>query len=61
MKFDEWCYSKQIRGNFKEALYHSLAAKYTLEQVEGLGQDIWADEWKVVLDKFMAKAIGAMQ
>ena len=61
MNFDEWCYSKQIKGNFKEALYHSLAAQHGADKIESLGQDVWAKEWKLVLDKFMAKALAATQ
>lgn len=57
VSFDEWCYSKQIKGNFKEALWHSLAAKQGADKIESLGQDAWAQEWKLVLDKFMAKAL----
>lgn len=57
MTFDQWCDSKQIKGNFREALYHSLMAKH--ETVD-LSQDELAAEWNIVLDKFMAKAMSAM-
>ena len=57
MNFDEWCYSKQIKGNWKEALYHSLAARFG--GVEKVPQDeaIWAEEWNVVLNRIMAKVM----
>ena len=57
MSFDKWCYSKQIKGNFKEALYHSLAAKFG--GVDKIPQDekAWSEEWNVVLKRIMAKAL----
>lgn len=61
MTFNEWCSSKQIKGNFKEALYRSLAAEYTIEKIDGLGQDVWAEEWNKVLRKFMDIALGVMK
>ena len=61
MNFEEWCCSKQIKGNFKEALYHSLAAKDGADKIESLGQDEWAKEWKLLLDRIMAKALIATQ
>lgn len=58
MNFDEWCYSKQIKGNWKEALFHSLATKF--EGVKNIpeNEDVWADEWKVVLRRIMSKVMG---
>ena len=53
MTFEEWCYSKQIHGNFKEALFHSLAAKYGVGKIESIGQDIWDSEWKEVLAQLL--------
>lgn len=55
--FDKWCYSKQIKGNWKEGLYHSLAAKFG--GVDKIPQDenAWADEWNVLLKRIMAKAM----
>ena len=57
MNFDEWCYSKQIKGDWKEALYHSLAARFG--GVGKIPQDeiIWAEEWNVVLNRIMAKVM----
>ena len=57
MNFDEWCYSMQIKGDWKEALYHSLAARFG--GVGEIPQDevIWAEEWNVVLNRIMAKVM----
>ncbi len=57
--FDEWCDGKRIKGNYKEALYHSLAAKFS--GVDKIPQDesAWMEEWNVVLKSIMAKAMSA--
>jgi len=57
MNFDEWCYSKQIKGNWKEALFHSLAAKFGRVDKIPNDEKVWAEEWRVVLDRIMAKAM----
>lgn len=57
MNFDEWCYSKQIKGNWKEALFHSLAAKFGGVDKIPNDEKSWAEEWRVVLDRIMAKAM----
>lgn len=74
MTFDEWCYSKNIKGNWKEALYHSLYATheenlsvclagYGGDDVDGyflnsLTQEDWEKEWKAVLAEAMKKLSG---
>lgn len=45
MTFSEWCQSKQIKDNWKEALWNHLCAKYGLEKVEKLTEDDWANTW----------------
>ena len=47
----------QIKGDWKEALYHSLAARFG--GVGEIPQDevIWAEEWNVVLNRIMAKVM----
>lgn len=52
MTFDEWCCSKQIKGNWKEALYHGLAAKFGADKIPN-DEDVWASEWKVLLDSLL--------
>jgi len=60
MTFDEWCESKQIKGNWKEALFHSLAARF--DGINNIPEDekIWADEWNIILSKFYVPATFAM-
>jgi len=63
--FDGWCESKQIRGNWKEAFYHHLMAKYSkydnpASVIDQLTQEAYAEEWNVVLKNIMAKVNGVM-
>ena len=58
MTFEEWCYSRRIKGNYKEALFHSLAAKHGAENVESLGPEIWWKEWLEVLDIVLKSLAG---
>jgi len=58
MDFEQWCYSKQIKGNWKEALYHSLAEKY--DDLDATGESEWATEWSAVLDH-VAKSLPSIK
>jgi hypothetical protein len=51
MTFDEWCNSKSIRGNWREALYHQMMATR-----EGPARDDpaeWEKAWNEILDREM--------
>lgn len=56
MTFDEFCNKKNIRGNFREALYHHIMAKYpTSILVET--EELFEEEWAIVLKQFYEKAM----
>jgi len=50
--FDKWCYSKQIKGNWKEALFHHIMTKYAGQEVaiDNFSQDELACFWNEVLE-----------
>lgn len=52
MNFDDWCYSKQINGNWKEALFHGLAAKFGADTIPQ-DETVWAEEWRVIIDRVL--------
>jgi cytolysin (calcineurin-like family phosphatase) len=58
--FEKFCQDKQIKGNYKEALYHHLMAKYSeYDQpalvIDQLKQEEYEAEWKAVLSQVLAK------
>lgn len=58
--FNKFCEDKNIRGNFKEALYHHLAAKYAeydnpILIIDQLKYEEYEKEWKVVLGEIYRK------
>lgn len=58
--FNEFCKDKNIRGNFKEAFYRHLFAKYFLYDepamvIDQLSKDEYEKEWKVVLGEIPRK------
>lgn len=55
MTFDEWCDNMKIKGNWKDALYHSLAAKFCGVDKIPNDPEVWASEWTLVLDSILAK------
>lgn len=55
LTFDEWCDNLKIRGNFREALFHHLCAKYTMEKINELGDLCWKQEWDILLDELLKR------
>jgi hypothetical protein len=49
MNFDEWCYSKEIKGNYKEALYHYILATRSGNKIDDPQE--WAKAWSELLDE----------
>jgi hypothetical protein len=57
MTFDEFCDKKEIRGNYREALFHHIMAKYPssiLVESEELFEKEWAIVLKQIYEKVMA-------
>lgn len=60
--FDEFCQKKGIKGNYKEAFYHHLMAKYSeYDQpalvIDQLAHEVYEAEWGVVLSQIFAKVM----
>ncbi len=58
--FDEFCREKQIKSNYKEALYHHLMEKYAEQDnpmlvIDRLNREEYETEWKVFLSQILEK------
>lgn len=54
MSFNEFCNKNKIKGNFREALYHHIMAKYpTTILIES--EELFDAEWKIVLNQILEK------
>ena len=54
-KFDKFCDEKQIRGNYREALFHACAAEYGFERIDMLTREEIGICWAAVLSQALAK------
>lgn len=58
--FEKFCQDNQIKGNYKEALYHHLMAKYAeYDQpalvIDQLKQEEYKAEWSKVLSEIYSR------
>ncbi len=54
-EFDKFCNEKQLRGNYREALFHACAAEYGVERIDVLTQKEIVICWAVVLSQILDK------
>jgi hypothetical protein len=47
MTFDQWCESKYIKGNWKEALFHHILATRSKDEIND--PEEWVKAWNEVL------------
>lgn len=51
--FDQWCEERQIRGNWREALYHHIMASRSEDQIND--PEEWAAAWKELMEEYSSK------
>ncbi len=54
-EFEKFCDEKQIRGNYREALFHACAAEYGVERIDMLTREAIGVCWATVLSQILDK------
>lgn len=51
--FDEWCEERQIRGVWREALFHHVMASRSADKIND--PEEWAVAWNELMEEYSSK------